>query len=495
MKNNDGAKQFAISWVGAPNSWDPLDFDNAQNLFSARMLYATPVETSSAGTLVSRVLEEFSVSGDSKFITLKVLPNIRFEDGTPITAEDVAFAIARMAFVRPRFPVLERISGLETWLKSPHPLKSFPDGIQVEGQTVIIKLVQPEPRPLFRFTLEPFSIIPKRCVDPVTNKLNCDRPPESGAYRLESRDGDRSLTFQRRASADNSSAPVSVRFLFIQPGDTNALLKSPAGENSVIFGNDLDFSDAQLVAFSRDFEVRPIAKSWHGRFLLNVEQRPFTNRGCRALFATTFRTHFANKNLSHHKLESSIFTPMTPGYQTSTELAQFSMPDGSADCRAQLQSVELKWVRRGGQQQDFADVMKETCESLGMKCAEVSAAGKSVSQLFKEGIALVSGSTGFWPLDPLGDLQMLFTPNMHQHLKAVANDPNLQAEIRAARATEDSEVQLRHLKNINKILYENAIYNIYTHHQYFYMAPKSRESALRSAPIGVTVPYPWQVFR
>jgi hypothetical protein len=43
-------------------------------------------------------------------------------------------------------------------------------------------------------------------------------------------------------------------------------------------------------------------------------------------------------------------------------------------------------------------------------------------------------------------------------------------------------------------LFDKAIYNIYTHHQYFYVTGKEFDKSLREAPIGVTVPYPWQLF-
>jgi ABC-type transport system substrate-binding protein len=172
-KPSGDMKHFVISWVGSPSSWDPLDFDNAQNLFTARMLYATPVEASPTGDLVSRVLESFAVNSDSTVITLTVAPNLKFEDATPLTADDVAFAIARMAFVRPKFPVLESILGLDMWRKSSQPLKGYPQGISVSDRVVTIQLNKSELRPLFRFSLEPFSIIPRRCVDTATNKLKC----------------------------------------------------------------------------------------------------------------------------------------------------------------------------------------------------------------------------------------------------------------------------------------------------------------------------------
>lgn len=480
---------FAISWVGGPSSWDPLDFDMANNIFAARMLYSTPVEATEDAELTSRVLTKYEVLNDGKEIQLTVKSDLKFEDGSPLNADDVAFAVARMAYVRPAFPVIESIVGLNEWRAQREPLKSYPKGIEVDGSKVTIHLARSETRPLFRLTLEIFSIIPRRCVDPLTNKLNCERPPESGPYKLAAGSfGNGGLTLTRREAISESYYPKKFNFQYIDSQRLREFLDANEGLPTVAFANDLDYPDAVLSEINANYATFPVAKSWHGMILLNPKRGPFDDLNCRRLFIQGFRQTFATLGLANHKQESSIFTALTPGYETADTLS--TRGAGPETCT--LQGQTLKWVRRGSRSPDFKVAIEATCERLGMRCEEIAAAGRPLAALLDSDVNLVSSSTGFWPADPLGDLQMLFTPNMHPAFNHITQDAELQTAIRAARAGDVGSAQA--LKDINRILFEKALYNVYTHHQYFYVAPKSQSASLRKTSLGLTVPYPWQLF-
>lgn len=160
--NLEAAEQiyhYVITETSTATSLDPLDADNTPNLPVARMIYATPLETTEQSQLTSTVLESFKYDRPSKTILWVVKENLKFDDGTPLTTDDVAFAVARMAYSRPKFPVIEHISGLEVWSKSKQALTSLPPGITIKDRQIQIKLDQDVEHPLFRFCLELFSII------------------------------------------------------------------------------------------------------------------------------------------------------------------------------------------------------------------------------------------------------------------------------------------------------------------------------------------------
>ena len=485
-------RTFAISWTGAASSWDPLDFDMANNLFVARMLYATPLEASPQGEVTSRILSEFTVSSDGRTIRLDVKPGLQFEDGTPLTAEDVAISIARMAYVRPQFPVIESIEGLRDWLVWPDALSRFPHGVSIERNRVIVRLAKAEHRPLFRLSLEPFAVIPRRCLDLRANRLACPRPPESGPYRLAKGDlGASELVFERRV--EDASMPLRVRFTYPAARSSLSALEPGADPGTVVFANDLDFSDNELAMIRQRYAFLPVAKSWHGHFLLNPKARPFGDKDCRQVFADAFREKFRALESPWHSLETSIFTQLMPGYQPAADFTRPSLaPAARARALEKLRGRSITWVRRRSRQESFARVITDVCRDLGMVCSELENAQKSMGELMDDGVAVLSASTGFWPLDPLGDLQMLFTPNLHSDLKAVWSNRGLQQAIRAARMSDGS---LGDLREVNRILFDDALYNVFTHHQYFYAAPKALERSFRDAPVGYAVPYPWQLFR
>ena len=154
--------RYVVTETGKPTSLDPLDGDQTQNLSVVRMIYTTPLEINRENKLSSLVLESFAYDAKTMTITWIAKKGLKFNDGSDLDVEDIAFAVSRMAFTRPQFPVIENIVGLDKWLKEPHPLKSLPSGIQIEGNIIKIKLTKAHEHPLFRFCLEIFSIRGRR---------------------------------------------------------------------------------------------------------------------------------------------------------------------------------------------------------------------------------------------------------------------------------------------------------------------------------------------
>ena len=153
FKDDQREAEYVVTETGLPTSYDPLDADSTQNLSVMRMLYATPLEISLENELTSSILEDFRYVSDSQEIVWKVKEGLKYSDGKQLTADDVAFSVSRMAFTRPKFPVLENIVGLSEWINEQTPLKSYPKGIVVRGQTITIKLNKNLKHPLFRFCL------------------------------------------------------------------------------------------------------------------------------------------------------------------------------------------------------------------------------------------------------------------------------------------------------------------------------------------------------
>jgi hypothetical protein len=111
-------------------------------------------------------------------------------------------------------------------------------------------------------------------------------------------------------------------------------------------------------------------------------------------------------------------------------------------------------------------------------------------ELFMKGkISAISFQTGFWALDPAGDIQMLLTPNMHEVLNFVTQDEKLQELIRKLKTNTTDES----FKEVNRYIYEQAIFNVFTHVRRFYAS--NNKSLLAEAPVSITSPAPWQVFK
>ncbi len=489
--------RYVITETKSPTSLDPLDGDQTQNLSVQRMIYATPVEVDSKGTLKSLVLSEFSYITETNMMLWTVKENQKFSDGSDITASDVAFAVARMAFTRPNFPVIENIQGLENWAKSQKALESLPSGIKVTGNKIEIQFTKTVDHPLFRFCLEIFSIIPKKCVNLETNKVNCEKIPVSGHYEILSQ-GSNEIKFKLRSKEiHGETAPREITFEYKQPKEVFGASYKPTG-HTIVQGNEITLSLPQLKKMNAGFKVSYLPSSRIAMNLLNPKVGAFKNQNCRIIYAEAYRKAFKEIATSGFKLESSVFTDVLPGYMSSDELskayAQISSQDKES-CLKALRENPPRWA----QQKNDEDLIyyrtaEKTYEVLGIKNPGplVVADRKQESEAFVSGeVAAMGASTGFWALDPAGDIQMLLTPNMHKILQFVTKDQKVQTLIKKLKNGQENDTAA--FKEINHYIFNEASFNVFAHVRRFFASDNLDNIA--ELPISITSPAPWQVFK
>jgi hypothetical protein len=489
-KRDSGMKTFVITETGKFTSLDPLDGDSSQNLPVARMLYATPIEISVDNSLVSRVLESFEYDKATKTIRWVVKSGLTYADGTAITPEDIAFSVSRMAFTRPGFPLVKLIIGLEQWLKASEPLNSYPSGIKINGNEITIALKEDYPHPLFRFCLELFSIIPKSCVNLKTNKIECSKVATSGYYEITEH-LDNGILFKKRKDLDliqGKVYPESIKFVY---SDMSVFEDEKFLNNStVILSSESKLTREHMKTVSSKFEVGFTPAAWFTILQINPDVAPFNNPNCRYEFAKKFRSNF--ESLSLEKSEGSVFTKLVAGYQTLDSLIDKSK--GSRDeCASQFRNAKVPWGFDKTTPDTFKDSIIKTAADLGMaidgpvsfedRKTEVDSyiAGKS---------AFMYSRTGFWALDPTGDIQMLFTPNLHNGLRHFWNDKTLQSGLGSI--VKEGEVNMDKVNSINEYLFQDGKLNVYSHIRRFYAS--GNKELVQNLPVGITSRSPWQLF-
>lgn len=482
---------YVITETSGPTSFDPLEADNTANMPVARMIYATPLEASEDNQLKSQLLDSFGYDPEKKIISWKMKSGLKFDDGSEIAADDVAFSVARMAYTRPKFPVIENIVGLESWLKSETPLKTFPSGIVVKGNLITISLNRPVKHPLFRFCLELFSVVPRKCVDQKTNKISCDSIPSSGYYRISNTEKDALLFHKRKpGKIEGMNAPDAIKFDYLVASEvTKKLPQIP--KNAVLAGNESMFSPAEIKSVENQFATRYLPASRFSVVQLNQNTKPFQEKKCRKYFAEAFRQSYLK--ITGQYPEPGVFTKILPGYLSQKELL-----DGEAltekdkeICKAHFEKVPISWgYTKPEENALFFQILRDTLKTLAKTPQEpiVAASRSEAADFFAKGkISIFNAGSGFWALDPSGDMKMLFTPNLHKALQHVANDPKLQALI-----TEMQDDTKAYAK-ANRYLFEDAKFNVYAHPRRFFAARD--RSLLAELPFAVTSPAPWQVFK
>lgn len=485
--------RYIITETSRPTSLDPLDADNTNNLPVARMVYATPLEASEDNQLKSQVLSAFSYDPSTRTIEWTARADALFDDGSSITSDDIAFAVARMAHARPKFPVIESIQGLHEWIGGKEPLKTYPSGIVVERDKVKITFAQDISHPMFRFCLEIFSIIPKKCVDLQTGKISCEKVPSSGYYSISQRD-DKEIHFTRRNDLKkpvSASLPGEIVFEYSTPPQVFDRLQALKNENAIAAGNELQYSLEAMDSLKSKMKLRHLPASRFAVLQLHPKTKAFQNKKCRAYFADAFRK--ANLEIARQPIEASLFTKVLPGYESEINLrARFPLTAADIkECERIFAAAKIPWGYSEAEKESlFFKVLKRTFETLHVPLSEpiVKKTRSDLSEAYATGeIAILNTGSGFWALDPAGDLKMLFTPNLHRGLSPVSEDGDLQ------RLLKNVDGSRAAFQAVNEYIYDDAKFNVYSHPRRFYVTPN--EHALSELPFALTSPAPWQVFR
>ena len=98
-----------------------------------------------------------------------------------------------------------------------------------------------------------------------------------------------------------------------------------------------------------------------------------------------------------------------------------------------------------------------------------------------------NAGSGFWALDPAGDVKMLFTPNLHQTLKQLWSDSKF---LNLVTKLGDDAVGY---KALNTYLFEESLLNVYGHQRRFFAA--KNQALFSNLNFAITSPAPWQVFK
>ncbi len=342
------------------------------------------------------------------------------------------------------------------------------------------------------FTLELFSIIPKRCVDLKTNAINCKTVPTSGYYEIKE-DTDQGIAFQLRDGVhfiQNKKYASQIRFLYREA--KNVFTESDLqNDHTVIYSSESKVTKDQLRNVESDFHVAFTPAAWFTILQLNPNAQPFKEPGCRLEFAEAFRKHF--EKLSGEPTEASVFTKLVAGYKTHKELQDQVLKATAEKCASKLAGKTIDIGFDESANPVFVQAIIDAANELGVKIngpAKFKSRKEEVDQYLDGKTSILYGKTGFWALDPTGDIQMLFTPNLHKGIQHFWNDQTLQNLLGAL--VHDGEVNNQSLEDVNEYLFRDGKFNVYSHVRRFYAS--KNKAHIQNLPIGVTSPSPWHLF-
>ena len=140
--------------------------------YPGAQLFAAPLRYDEDWTPQPYLAKSWDVSADGLTVTLNLVDNAVFHDGTPITSEDVAFSVDT--------------------IKAHHPFKSmFAPVVSVDtpdAHTAVLNLSKPHPALMLAMSGQLMAIIPKHIYgdgqDPKTHPRNTENVVGSGPFKL-----------------------------------------------------------------------------------------------------------------------------------------------------------------------------------------------------------------------------------------------------------------------------------------------------------------------
>lgn len=87
-------KDTVVAGISEPQGiFNPYFFVNGWDENVTNVIFSRLIDWDSHGKLVPGLAESWSVSQDNNVYTIKLRPHLTFSDGSPLTAEDVAFTL------------------------------------------------------------------------------------------------------------------------------------------------------------------------------------------------------------------------------------------------------------------------------------------------------------------------------------------------------------------------------------------------------------------
>lgn len=112
------APDLAIAAVSAPNSLDPAQLVDGQQMYVWSSIYDTLLaRDSSTGELIPNAATSWEYNGDGTELTLKLQEGMTFSDGAPVTADDVVATMLRSkntpGIVQPRYGLVSDVTAVD----------------------------------------------------------------------------------------------------------------------------------------------------------------------------------------------------------------------------------------------------------------------------------------------------------------------------------------------------------------------------------------------
>ena len=192
---------------------DPLNVLNG-DIFTYNVIYSGLVRSDPTGktnNIVPSLSDHWTVSADGKTYTFHLRPGIKFSNGQPVTAEDVAWTLNR--FGNPKInAIMAAVAG------------GYGNATVVSSSTVRVQLAKPVAAFLYDISIWPAFVLPKNLVEK-EGKAFYNHPVGTGPFMVQSFVKGSHITMVRNPYYWEKGKPYlnSVRYNFVSDSNTRIL--------------------------------------------------------------------------------------------------------------------------------------------------------------------------------------------------------------------------------------------------------------------------------
>jgi peptide/nickel transport system substrate-binding protein len=265
---------------------DPLNPKNGNgDIFAYNQIYSGLVRSDPTGRtndIVPSLAERWSVSPDGKTYTFYLRPGLRFSNGQPLTAEDVAWTLNR--FGNPKInSIMAAVAG------------GFGTATVVNNTTVRVQLTRPVAAFLYDISIWPAFILPKNLVEKEGASF-FNHPVGTGPFMLQSFVKGSYITFVRNPYYWESGKPYlnSVRYNFVSDSNTRILAveSGSAQEMDVV-----PFSQVNTLRSTKNIGVQSAKVPLFLGLWLNHARAPFADLNVRKAIQYAINRPLINKEI------------------------------------------------------------------------------------------------------------------------------------------------------------------------------------------------------
>lgn len=263
-----GAKDLlVVDFIAEPSSLDPHVQWNTDSFNVYRNIFDNLLTRDEKGEIAPQIATEWKYLSDTE-IEFKIRDDVKFHDGKPLTAEDVAFSIKRITdpkFASPQIGQFNQIT----------------DAVAKDPTTLVVTTKGPYPVLLAQLTK--LSIVPKHVVEAVSKDEFNLKPVGSGPYKLDAWNRGVEVVVARNDEywGDKGAFP-KVAFRAVPDGSTRiANLQSGTSDLASNLNNDL----ADQLTASDQGKVLPVRGERLAFYSLNINKAPLDDKRIRKAIA------------------------------------------------------------------------------------------------------------------------------------------------------------------------------------------------------------------